>query len=69
MKHIGFAVIAAAVLAIVGPRISQGNAQPHEAAAAPHELLAPSDYRAVTPLDPMRASRTGEQNTSESSRR
>ena len=69
MKHIGFAVIAAAVLAIVGPRISQGNAQPHEAAAARHELFAPSDYRAVPPLDPVRAARTGEQNIGESSRR
>jgi len=69
MKHIAFAVIAAAALAIVGPRISERNAQPREAAAAPRELLAPSDYRAVTPLDPVRASRTGERNTGESGRR
>jgi len=60
MKHIAFAVVAAAVLAVVGPRISQESAQPKEAAAAPHELLAPSDYRAVTPHDPVRAWRTGE---------
>lgn len=45
MKHIAFAVIAAAALAVIGPRISQE--QPKEAAA--HELLAPSDYRAVPP--------------------
>jgi hypothetical protein len=43
MKHIAFAVVAAAALAVIGPRISQE--QPKEAAA--HELLAPSDYRAV----------------------
>jgi len=49
MKHIAIAVIAAAVLAVVGPRISQG--QPKEAAAAAHELLAPSDYRAVPSRD------------------
>ena len=48
MKHIIFAVAAAAVLAVVGPRISQE--QPKEAAVpAPHELFAPNDYRAVTP--------------------
>jgi len=60
MKHIAFAVIAAAALAVIGPRISQESAQPHQAAAARHELLAPSDYRAMPPLDPVRASRTGE---------
>lgn len=45
MKHIAFAVIAAAVLAVVGPRISQGQTK-EAAVAAPHELFAPSDYRA-----------------------
>jgi hypothetical protein len=45
MKHIAIAVIAAAVLAVVGPRISQGH--PKEAMAAPQELFAPSDYRAI----------------------
>jgi hypothetical protein len=49
MKHIAFAVIAAAALAVIGPRISQGRSQPGE--AAPHELFAPSDYRA-TPGSP-----------------
>lgn len=47
MKHIAIAVIAAAALAVIGPRISQEPAQAQETAAAPHELLAPSDYRAV----------------------
>ncbi len=47
MKHIAFAVVAAAVLAVAGPRISQGPTK--EAAAAPHELFAPSDYRAAAP--------------------
>lgn len=47
MKHIAFAVIAAAALAVIGPRISQGQIK--EAAAAPHEMLAPSDYRAAAP--------------------
>ena len=50
MKHIAFAVIAEAALAVVGPRISQEH--PKEVAAAPHELLAPSDYRALTPHSP-----------------
>ena len=47
MKHIVFAVIAAAALAVIGPRISEGHAQIKDAAAAPHELIAPSDYRAA----------------------
>ena len=51
MKHIAFAVVAAAALAVIGPRISQGSPQPKEA-AAPHELFAPSDYRAVPPHGP-----------------
>ncbi len=33
MKHIIFAVVAAAALAVIGPRISQGNPQPQETAA------------------------------------
>jgi hypothetical protein len=48
MKHIAFAVVAAAALAVIGPRISQDHPQPKEV-AAPHELFAPSDYRAVPP--------------------
>lgn len=47
MKHIAFAVVAAAALAVIGPRISQGSPQTRE--PAPHELFAPSDYRAATP--------------------
>lgn len=50
MKHIAFAVVAAAALAVIGPRISQGHPQPKEAAAS-HELFAPSDYRAAPPHD------------------
>ena len=45
MKHIAFAVIAAAALAVIGPRISQEH--PKEVAA--HELFAPNDYRAAPP--------------------
>lgn len=46
MKHIAFAVVAAAALAVIGPRLSEGYSQPKEAAAS-HELIAPSDYRAA----------------------
>lgn len=48
MKHIGFAVIAAAALAVIGPRIAPGQTK-EAAASAPHAPFAPSDYRAVTP--------------------
>jgi len=48
MKHIAFAVVAAAALAVIGPRISQDHPQPRDT-AAPHELFAPSDYRAAKP--------------------
>jgi hypothetical protein len=50
MKHIAFAVVAAAALAVIGPRISQEPVQTQET-AAPHELFAPSDYRVVPPHD------------------
>ena len=58
MKHIAFAVVAAAALAVIGPRISQGQTK-EAAASAPHELLAPSDYRAApqhSPATPERPS-------------
>jgi|WetSurMetagenome_2_1015567.scaffolds.fasta_scaffold173717_1 hypothetical protein len=51
MKHIAFAVIAAAALAVIGPRISQGHPQPKEAAAS-QELFAPSDYRTAPSRGP-----------------
>jgi hypothetical protein len=47
MKHIAFAVVAAAALAVIGPRISQDNPQPKEAAGP--VLFLPSDFRAMPP--------------------
>ncbi|HEY4275224.1 MAG TPA: hypothetical protein VGM68_07055 [Rhizomicrobium sp.] len=48
MKHILFAVVAAAALAVIGPRLSQEPAAANEVITAPAPA-APSDHRA-TPL-------------------
>jgi len=47
MKHIAFAVVAAAALAVIGPRISQ-TPQAAEA-AAPRALSVPTHARAMPP--------------------